>query len=103
MGQLADCFRFVILVPLVAVYVTGDPNLYNMSEVILTIYNVVVKGYHECPFFVKLGECFVAQKKKGDRGNALKVLDTTHGRRQLGHLQRDLVAPHWQLRKEIVV
>ena len=30
-----------------AVYVTGDPNLYNMSEVILTIYNVVVKGYHE--------------------------------------------------------
>ena len=48
-----------------AVYVTGDPNPYNMSEVILTIYNVVVKGYHECPFSVELGECFVAQKKEG--------------------------------------
>ena len=82
---------------------TGDPNPYNMSEVILTIYNVVVKGYHECPFSVELGECFVAQKKRGDRGNALKVLDTTHGRGQLGHLQRDLVAPLWPLRNEIVL
>ena len=45
---------------------TGDPNLYNMSEVILTIYNVVVKGYHECLLSVELGECFVAQKKRGD-------------------------------------
>ena len=75
-----------------AVYVTGDPNPYNMSEVILTIYNVVVKGYHECPFSVELDECFVAQKKRGDCGNALKVLHTSRGRGQLGHLQRDLVA-----------
>ena len=44
-----------------------------MSEVILTTYNVVVKGYHECPFSVELGEWFLAQKKRGDRGNALKV------------------------------
>ena len=86
-----------------AVYVTGDPHPYNMSEVILTIYNVVVKGYYECPFSVELGECFVAQKKRGNRGNALKVLDTTRGREQLGHLQRDLVAPLWPLRNEIVV
>ena len=60
-----------------AVYVTaGDPNPYSMSEVILTIYNVVVKGYHECSFSVELGECIIAQKKRGDRGNVLKVLKT---------------------------
>ena len=86
-----------------AVYVTSDPNPYNMSEVILTIYNVVVKGYHECPFSVELGECFVAQKKRGDRGNALKVLDTIRVRGQLGHLQRDLEAPLWPLRNKSVV
>ena len=46
-------------------YVTGNPNPYNMSKVILTIYNVVVKGYHECPFSVEFGELLVAQKKRG--------------------------------------
>ena len=55
----------------------GTNNPGNMCQVVSTIYQVVVKGYHECPFAVEVGERFVAQKKKGD---------------QLGHLQRDLVA-----------
>ena len=61
-----------------------------MSRAILTISLVEVKGYHECPFAVEIGERFVAQKKRGDRGNALKVIND---RCQLGHLQRELVAP----------
>ena len=48
-----------------------------------------MKGYHERPFGVEIDERFVAQKKRGDRGNALKVIDD---RGQLGHLQRELVA-----------
>ena len=50
------------------------------------------------PFSVKVGERFVAQKKRGDRGNALKVVDTIHDRGQLGHLQRELVTPLWPLK-----
>ena len=50
----------------------------------MTIYQVVLKGYHECPFAVEIGERFVTQKKRGDCGNALKVGDD---RGQLGHLQ----------------
>lgn len=30
----------------------------------------VVKGYHECPFEVNVGEIFYAFKKRGERGNA---------------------------------
>ena len=45
-----------------------------MRQVVLTIYQVVVKRYQECPFDVEVGEPFVAQKKKGDHGNALKVI-----------------------------
>ena len=33
----------------------------------------VVKGYHECPFEVNIGEKFYAFKKRGERGNAFKV------------------------------
>ena len=55
-----------------------------MCQAVLTIYQLVVKGYHECQFAVEVGERFVAQKKKGDRGNALKVIDKMHARGQLG-------------------
>ena len=60
-----------------------------MSQAILTISQVKVKGYHECPFAIEIGEQFVAQKKRGDRDNALKVIGN-HG--QLGHLQRGQVS-----------
>jgi len=33
----------------------------------------VVKGYHECPFEVNVGEIFYAFKKRGERGNAFRV------------------------------
>ena len=33
----------------------------------------VVKGYHECPFYVNIEETFHAFKKRGERGNAFKV------------------------------
>ena len=79
-----------------AAYVSGDfcsvfctNNSVNMCQVILTIQQVVVKGYHECPFSVEVGERFVAQKKRGDRGNVLKVVDSIHDRGQLGLLQRE--------------
>ena len=47
-----------------------------MCQVILNIQRVVVKGYHECSFSVEVSERFVAQKKRGDRGNVLKVVDS---------------------------
>lgn len=56
---------------------------------------MVVKGYHECPFAVDVGERFVAQKKK--------VIHMIYDRGQLGHLQRDLVAPLWPLKHKILV
>ena len=73
-----------------------------MCPVILTIQQVVVKGYHECPFSVEVGKRFVAQKKRGsgDRGNVLKVVNTIHNRGQLGHVQRELVAPLWPSKNE---
>ena len=43
----------------------------------------VVKGYHECPFYVNIGETFHAFKKRGERGNAFKVCND---RGQLGHI-----------------
>ena len=45
-------------------------NLVNMCQVILTIQQVVVKGYHKCAFPVEVGERFVAQRKRGDRRNS---------------------------------
>ena len=44
-----------------------------MCQVVLTICQVVVKRYHECLFAVEVG--FVAQNKKGEHGNGLKVID----------------------------
>ena len=60
----------------------------------------VVKGYHECPFEVNIGETFYAFKKRGERGNAFKV---TNDRGQLGHLQIELVSPLWPLHEKITV
>jgi len=56
----------------VTAYVSGDfcsvfctNNSVSMCQVILNIQRVEVKGYHECPFSVEVGEGFVAQKKTG--------------------------------------
>ena len=62
----------------------------EMSRAILTIYQVVVKGYHEGPFAIEIDEQFIAQKKRGDRSHVLKVIDDHD---QLGHLKRELFAP----------
>ena len=43
-----------------------------MAVVKLTIYDVVVKGYHECSFSVAIGDQFVTRKRRGERGNALR-------------------------------
>ena len=45
---------------------------------------MVVKGYHECPFSVEVGEQLITQKKKGDLGNALKVINKMRDHGQLG-------------------
>ena len=58
-----------------------------------------MKGYHECPFPVQVGQRFTVQKKRGDRGNAFRVMGD---RGQVGHLQRNLVAPLWQLKNDIL-
>ena len=53
----------------------------------------IVKNYHHiCGFEVNVGELFTANKKRGECGNAFKVVNH---RGQLGHLQSKLVDPLW--------
>ena len=59
--------------------------MYPTSSVHLVIFDVVVKGFHECSFSGENGDKFTATKKRGDCGNAFKVTDS---RGQLGRLQR---------------
>ena len=73
---------------------------YYRKSLINNSVRCVVKGYHECPFEVNVGEIFYAFKKRGERGNAFRV---TNDRGQLGHLQIELVGPLWPLHKEITV
>ena len=65
----------------------------GMVEAFLNI-RCIVKGYHLCRFEVNVGEVFTANKKRGERGNAFKVV--SH-RGQLGHLQSQLEDPLWPL------
>ena len=46
-----------------------------MSQVKLTIFEVVVKGYCECSFAISVGEKYIVKRKRGDQGPALTVLD----------------------------
>ena len=39
------------------------------------IIKCIVKGYHACNFSVEDGEAFVAQRKRGERENTLKVVN----------------------------
>jgi len=47
----------------------------KMSQVKLTIFEAVVKGYRERSFAISVGEKYIVKRKRGDRGPALKVLD----------------------------
>ena len=67
------------------------------AEALLNI-RCIVKGYHLCRFEVNVGEVFTANKKRGERGNAFKVVNH---RGQLGHLQSELVDPLWPLHADI--
>ena len=83
-----------------------QPHTYPMytekiSQVKLIIFEVVVKGYHECSFAVSVGEKYT-RRKRGDRGPALKVLDEDD-RGQLGHSQRELVPVLWPLTDKVEV
>ena len=55
-------------------------------------FKCVVKGYEEYRFDVKEGEEFKVLKKIGEKGRDFQVANE---RRQLGHLQRELVASLW--------
>lgn len=52
----------------------------------------IVRGYHLCCFEVNTGKVFTANKKRGEHGNAFKVVNH---RGQLGRLQSELVDPLW--------
>ena len=56
--------------------------------------NATVKGYHECNFTVAVGEYFSIGRKRGERGNALRVYNEMG---QLGHLQKELVDDVWPI------
>ena len=71
------------------------------AEALLNI-RCIVKGSHLCRFEVNVGEVFTATKKRGERGNAFKVVNH---RGQLGHLQSEseFVDPLWPLHADISV
>ena len=69
------------------------------EEALLNI-RCIVRGYHLCRFEVNAGEVFTANKKRGERGNAFKVVNH---RGQLGHLQSELVDPLWPVLANISV
>ena len=63
----------------------------KILQVKLTIFEPVVKDYHECSFAISVGEITLLVGKGGDRGPALKVFDENN-RGQLGHPQCKLVS-----------
>ena len=69
------------------------------AEALLDI-RCIVKGSHLCRFEVNVGEVFTATKKRGEHGNAFKVVNH---RGQLGHLQSELMDPLWPLHADISV
>ena len=66
----------------------------EVREEVLLNMRCIVKGYHLCRFEAKVDEVFTASKRRGERGNAFKVVNHCG---QLGHLQSELVDPHWPL------
>ena len=68
------------------------------SEEVRVIISCVVKGYQECLFDVDIGEEYEIKSKIGSKGRAFKLCDK---RGQLGHLQRELVAPLWLLARQL--
>ena len=69
------------------------------GEALLNI-RCIVKGSHLCRFEVNVSEVFTATKKRGEHGNAFKVVNH---RGQLGHLQSELMDPLWPLHADISV
>ena len=59
-------------------------------EALLNIRCITVKDYHLWRFEVNVREVFTVNKKRGEGGNAFKVVNH---RGQLGHLQSELLNP----------
>lgn len=68
------------------------------SEEVKVIIHCVVKGYQECLFDVDIGEEFEIKSKIRSKGRAFKLCNN---RGQLGHLQRELVAPLCLLARQL--
>ena len=71
-------------------------SMQEVREEVLLNMRCIVKGYHLCRFEVNVGEVVTASKKRGEHGNAFKVVNH-RGHAQLGHLHSELVDPLWPL------
>ena len=60
-----------------------------MSDRAEEVKPTILEGYHECSFAVRVGDRFIAKKKRKERGPASRVIDDDRG--TLGHLQRELI------------
>ena len=69
-------------------------SMQKVGEEVLLNMRCIVEGYHLCRFEANVGEVFTTSKRMGERGNTFKVVNH---RGQLGHLQSELVDPHWPL------
>lgn len=77
---------------------SATPLSKQNSEEVKVIIRCVVKGYQECLFDVDIGEEFEIKRKIGSKGRAFKLCNN---RGQLGHLQRELLAPLWLLARQL--
>ena len=82
----------------ISVKMSATPLSRQNSEEVKVIIRCVVKGYQECLFDVDIGEEFEIKSKIGSKGRAFKLCNN---RGQLGHLQRELVAPLWPLARQL--
>lgn len=82
----------------VSVKMVATPLNKQNSDKVKVIISCVVKGYQECLFDVDIGEEFEIKSKIRSKRRAFKLCDK---RGQLGHLQRELVAPLWLLAKQL--
>ena len=77
----------------------SEEDHHTIFPLVLLKVNAIVKGYHECRFTATIQERFNVSKKRGERGNALRVFN---GRGQLGHLQKELVGEFWEIIHKVI-
>ena len=86
---------------------TTKPRIYSKmsatlsrqdSEEVKVIVRCIARGYRECFFNVNILEVFEVKSNIGEKGKTFKLWNNIG---ELGHLQRELEAPLWLLKRPL--